>query len=158
EQVVGALGHRDVVPHGLQDGARGAVGLDGIKPVEAALDVVGQDLERADVEELRQLLDHVEFDAQRHRCIPHLRTVRASMVRNTTLPATRRMMSTVKRRAKTLAISSSLRFWKMYQPRPPEPELTPNTSSAAMSVRQAKAQPILSPVRIEGKAAGIRIR
>ncbi len=34
---------------------------------------------------------------------------------------------------------------------------TPKTSSAAISVRQAKAQPILSPARIEGNAAGIRI-
>jgi hypothetical protein len=37
------------------------------------------------------------------------------------------------------------------------PELTPKTSSAAISVRQAKAQPILRPVRMLGKAAGIRI-
>src|SRR5204863_9749025 len=45
----------------------------------------------------------------------------------------------------------------MYQPSPPLPEDTPNTSSAAISVRQAKAQPILRPVRMDGKAAGIRI-
>jgi len=44
----------------------------------------------------------------------------------------------------------------MNQPKPPERELAPNTSSAAIKVRQAKAQPILSPVRIDGKAAGTR--
>ena len=33
----------------------------------------------------------------------------------------------------------------------------PNTSSAAISVRQANAQPILSPDRMLGNAAGIRI-
>src|SRR5215467_13796602 len=43
----------------------------------------------------------------------------------------------------------------MYQPGPPLPEATPNTSSAAISVRQAKAQPSLSPVKMEGNAAGI---
>ena len=36
------------------------------------------------------------------------------------------------------------------------PELTPNTSSAAISVRHANAQPISSPARIAGKAAGSR--
>ena len=45
----------------------------------------------------------------------------------------------------------------MYQPSPPLPDETPNTSSAAIRVRQAKAQPIFSPVRIDGNAAGIRI-
>ena len=45
----------------------------------------------------------------------------------------------------------------MNQPRPPEPEETPKTSSAAISVRQANAQPIFSPVRMLGNAAGIRI-
>ncbi|VUF16156.1 hypothetical protein MTDSW087_05913 [Methylobacterium dankookense] len=48
-------------------------------------------------------------------------------------------------------------FSKMNQPSPPEPEDTPKTSSAAISVRQAKAQPTFRPVRIDGKAAGIRI-
>ena len=45
----------------------------------------------------------------------------------------------------------------MNQPRPPEPDDTPNTSSAAISVRHANAQPILSPVRMLGNAAGMRI-
>src|SRR3954452_11276819 len=39
----------------------------------------------------------------------------------------------------------------MYQPSPPLPEETPKTSSAAMRVRQAKAQPIFKPVRMEGR-------
>src|SRR6185312_16749515 len=42
----------------------------------------------------------------------------------------------------------------MNQQRPPERDDTPNTSSAAISVRHAKAQPIFSPVRIDGNAAG----
>src|SRR5215475_7517916 len=42
----------------------------------------------------------------------------------------------------------------MNQPSPPERELAPNTSSAAISVRQPNAQPILRPVRIDGNAAG----
>src|SRR5712691_3774405 len=42
----------------------------------------------------------------------------------------------------------------MNHPSPPDRELAPNTSSAAISVRQANAQPILSPVRIDGNAAG----
>ena len=65
---------------------------------------------------------------------------------------------TVASPAKTLSVKSSLRFWKMYQPRPPWPELTPKTSSAAIRVRQAKAQAIYRPDRIAGRAAGTRIR
>ena len=45
----------------------------------------------------------------------------------------------------------------MNQPRPPEPDDTPNTSCAAINVREAKAQPIFIPVSIDGNAAGIRI-
>ncbi len=37
---------------------------------------------------------------------------------------------------------------------PPCPDDTPNTSSAAISVRQANAQPILRPARMAGNAAG----
>ena len=44
------------------------------------------------------------------------------------------------------------------QPSPPEPEDTPNTGSAAIRVRQAKAQPIFKPVRMAPNAAGIRMR
>src|SRR5574340_713701 len=43
----------------------------------------------------------------------------------------------------------------MNHPRPPEAELTPNTSSAAISVRHENAQPILKPVRMEQNAAGM---
>lgn len=45
----------------------------------------------------------------------------------------------------------------MYQPRPPLPDEPPNTSSAAIKVRQAKAQPTFNPDRIAGKADGTRI-
>jgi len=48
------------------------------------------------------------------------------------------MMITVNRPAKTAGMSSKLRFSKMNQPSPPCPDDTPNTSSAAISVRQAK--------------------
>jgi hypothetical protein len=63
---------------------------------------------------------------------------------------------TQKSPAKTLGISNWFLFSKMNQPKPPCPALTPKTSSAAIRVRQANAQPILSPVRMLGKAAGIR--
>jgi len=85
-------------------------------------------------------------------------TVRASIARKITASITSPMMITANRPANTRAVSSSARASKMYQPSPPEREETPNTSSAATSVRQAKAQPILRPARIEGNAAGIRIR
>ena len=42
----------------------------------------------------------------------------------------------------------------MNQPSPPDPDETPNTSSAAINVRHANAQPILRPVRMLGNAAG----
>ena len=64
---------------------------------------------------------------------------------------------TISRPENTRAVSRSLRASKMYQPMPPERDDTPNTSSAATSVRQAKAQPIFSPERIEGNAAGMRM-
>src|SRR4051812_34865711 len=92
-----------------------------------------------------------------HVCIPHLRTVRRSMVANTTFSTKRPMRMTVKRPAKTLAISNWFLFSKTYHPRPPEPWLTPKTSSAAIKVRQAKAQPIFNPVKMCGNAAGTRI-
>ncbi len=63
--------------------------------------------------------------------MPHLRTVWVSIVRKITLSTSRPMMITVVRPAKTLAVSSCWRFSKMNQPRPPEREETPKTSSAA---------------------------
>src|SRR5947209_162106 len=42
----------------------------------------------------------------------------------------------------------------MYQPRPPAEPATPNTSSAATTVRQPNAQADLSPLMIDGSAAG----
>src|ERR1700680_4322409 len=42
----------------------------------------------------------------------------------------------------------------MYQPRPPAEPATPNTNSAATTVRQPKAHDDFSPLMIEGSAAG----
>ena len=67
------------------------------------------------------------------------------------------MTMTAARPANTLSVYSSLRFWKMYQPRPPCPEVVPKTSSAAIRVRQANAQPIFKPETMDGKAPGTRM-
>src|SRR5690606_21856079 len=91
-------------------------------------------------------------------CIPHRSTVRRSIARKIRFSTSSPKRITVNKPAKTSGISSWFFFSKTYQPSPPEPELTPNTSSAAISVRHANAQPILSPVRMLGKAPGIRIR
>jgi len=80
------------------------------------------------------------------------------MVRKIRFSTIKPITITVNRPANTAGISRRLRFSKMNQPRPPCPDDTPNTSSAAISVRQANAHPIFRPVRIEPKAAGIRIR
>src|SRR5262245_57510598 len=98
------------------------------------------------------------FHGYDHVCIPHRRTVALSMLLNIRFSTKRPSRITVSSPAKTFGIRSSFLFSKMYHPRPPEPELTPNTSSAAMSVLHAKAQPTLSPVSMLGKAAGTRIR
>src|SRR6185437_15324453 len=101
-----------------------------------------------------------DFDIQRfrHRCMPHRFTVRASMARNITDSTARPIKITVSRPANTVAVSRSFRASKMYQPMPPERADTPKTSSAATSVRHAKAQPIFRPAIIDGNAAGIRMR
>src|ERR1700676_1112015 len=44
----------------------------------------------------------------------------------------------------------------MYQPSPPAEPATPKMSSAATTVRQPKAQAALTPVMIDGSAAGKR--
>ena len=80
--------------------------------------------------------------------MPHLRMVRCSMVRKMRFSTKSPIRMTVKSPANTFAISSRFLFSNTYQPRPPEPWLTPNTSSAAISVRQANAQPIFRPVRM----------
>src|SRR5262249_33314772 len=92
-----------------------------------------------------------------HRCMPQRLTVRASMARKNTDSTTRPIRITARSPEKTVAVSRSFLASKMYQPIPPERAETPNTSSAATSVRQAKAHPILRPARIDGKAAGIRM-
>src|SRR5271169_5354155 len=100
-----------------------------------------------------------DIDLQRagHRCMPHKLTVRASMARKITDSTHSPIKMTVSRPENTVAVSRSLRASKIYQPMPQEREETPNTNAAETSVRQAKAQPIFMPARIEGKAAGIRI-
>ncbi len=75
EQIVGPLGDHDVLAHRRKDGACGRVAFALHQLGKAELDVVGQDLERADIEELCRLLDEFEIDAEGHRCMPHLRTV-----------------------------------------------------------------------------------
>src|SRR5262249_21735041 len=90
-------------------------------------------------------------------CIPHLCTVRCSMLRKQRFSTASPIRMTVNNPPNTFAVSRRFLFSKMYQPKPPEPWLTPKTSSAAISVLQAKAQPIFSRVRMLGRAAGIRI-
>src|SRR5205085_12354989 len=124
--------------------------LHGARTVAEGAEIVGREPARA-----AELIGGLLFDG--HDWVPHFWTVLRSMVRKIRFSTTRPMMMTVNRPANTAGMSSRLRFSKMYQPRPPCPDDTPNTSSAAISVRQAKAQPILRPVRIDGKAAGIRI-
>ena len=62
QQVPGALGHRDVLDHGVENGLAGGVGLLAHQPLEALLDVVRQQLERADIERLAELLDFLEIE------------------------------------------------------------------------------------------------
>src|SRR6185503_5280951 len=62
EEVVGVLGDRDVADHGAEHALRARVGLAPRERVEALLHVGGQQLERADVELLRRLLDLVQID------------------------------------------------------------------------------------------------
>ena len=79
------------------------------------------------------------------------------MLRKITLSTSSPITITAVNPANTFAVCSSLRFSKMNQPSPPDREETPKTSSAAMSVRYANAQPIFAPARIAGSAAGMRM-
>src|SRR5690606_19275017 len=91
-------------------------------------------------------------------CMPQRRTVRFSIVRKIRFSTSRPKSITVSRPANTSGISNWFLFSNTYQPRPPDPELTPKTSSAAIKVRHANAQPIFNPVRMLGNAPGIRMR
>ncbi len=62
EQIVGAFGHRDIFDHGAEDGLASRVGFFHQQPLEALLDVVRQQLERADIERLGELLDFLEIE------------------------------------------------------------------------------------------------
>ncbi len=66
QQVLPLLGDRDVLDHGVEHGAAGGVGLRRHQPLEAALDVRRQELDRADVERLGDLFDflRIELHAQ----------------------------------------------------------------------------------------------
>ena len=90
--------------------------------------------------------------------MPQRCTVLVSIKRNTTFSTASPIRMMVSRPANTSGMSSWFLLSKMYQPSPPYPDDTPNTSSAAISVRQANAQPILRPARMLGNAAGMSIR
>src|SRR5665213_922346 len=64
EQVLGALGNRNIFYHGAENGLAGGVGFFHQQPLEALLDVVRQQLERADIERFAELLDL--FDIELH--------------------------------------------------------------------------------------------
>src|SRR5712692_8368627 len=62
QEIVGLLGDRDVPDHGAEHALRAGVGLALGDRVETLLDVRRQDLERADVQLLRGLLDLAQID------------------------------------------------------------------------------------------------
>src|SRR5437660_12033377 len=121
--------------------------LHGARAVTERAEIVGR--ERARAAEFGGVL------LVAHDCVPHFWTVLRSMVRKIRFSTIKPITITVNRPANTAGISRRLRFSKMNQPRPPCPDDTPNTSSAAISVRQANAQPIFKPVRLQPKAAGM---
>src|SRR4029453_14220195 len=77
-----------------------------------------------------------------HDWVPHFWTVLRSMGGKDRFSKNKPIPITVNRPANTAGISRRLRFSKINQPRPPCPDDTPNTSSAAISVRHANAPPI----------------
>ena len=66
EQIIGALGDRDVLDHGVEHGAADRIGFAPDQRFEAGLDVGRQELEGAHVERLAQLLDFARVDLHRH--------------------------------------------------------------------------------------------
>ena len=74
QQVVGRLGHRDVLHHHAEHPLRGRVGLARGHARERRLDVGRQHLERANVEFLRDVLDDGRVDGQVHWTTFVLRT------------------------------------------------------------------------------------
>ena len=83
--------------------------------------------------------------------------VLASISLNTTFSIKSPMMMIESNPANTSGMLSWFFASKMYQPNPPCPDVVPKTNSAAINVRQAKAQPIFRPASMLGNAAGIRI-
>src|SRR3954469_24480909 len=62
QQVLPLLGDHDVLDHGVEHGTTGGVGLLRHQPLEAALDVRRQELDRADVERLGDLFDFLRIE------------------------------------------------------------------------------------------------
>src|SRR2546428_270323 len=63
EEIIGGLGHRDVPDHRAEHFFRRRAGLARSERIKPLLDVVGQDLERANIELLRGRLDGLRVDA-----------------------------------------------------------------------------------------------
>src|SRR5882672_6810726 len=80
QQVVGLLGDRDVVDHGAEHAPRERVALALLERVEALLDVRWKDLQRANVELLRRLLDLAQIDFHLTRILRSLTTRAQSAV------------------------------------------------------------------------------
>ena len=70
QQIVGRLRHGDVANHRAQHVSRGRDGFARRQRGETLLDVVGQDLERADVELTRSLFDSLRIDVHRNHRSP----------------------------------------------------------------------------------------
>ena len=62
EDILGALGDRDVLDHGAEDGAAGRVGLAADEALETLLDVARQHFERADIKRPGDFLDFLGIE------------------------------------------------------------------------------------------------
>ena len=69
-EVVGAFGHRNVPDHRAEDRLCPRIGLRARKTIEPLLDILGQDLQRADVEILGRFLDELEIDVHPGAAFP----------------------------------------------------------------------------------------
>ena len=65
QKIAGALGDRDVLDHGAENGAAGRVGLAPLQLGEALLHVARQKLHGADIERLADLLDFMRVEFHR---------------------------------------------------------------------------------------------
>ena len=62
KDVLGALGDRDVLDHGAEDGAAGCVCFAADQPFETLLDVARQHFQSADIKRPRDLLDFLGIE------------------------------------------------------------------------------------------------